>query len=594
MKKIIIAIAIVSSIFSVKAQDENIKIGLSSPSLGIKMNMNFPGYTGGWARGFSVANESSENFISFGGYGSSQNGVASLNYGYIGKAYNDTYMVFSPNGYVGIGSTAPQGKFEVYSKDENKEIYFRAQHDGRNQNSDSPRLNFVGYAQTAGFGIQAMNSGGYGKKDLVFYGHKASDYTSYYEAARLTYDGKLAIGTSVPKEKLHVKGNFYADMGEGFRILGDINYFGQYKDGIVFQMEDTNGTNGNTDGGFVFRGHTPTDGLSKEWMVIKTGGRVGIGTSSPSQILDIESGNNDGSNPPVLRLTSKDINAVNNQLLGEIQFYSKDADGPHVSAYIKNLAAETYGRQGQLSFGTTAGNSSNAIERMRINDIGNVGIGTTSPSAKLHVAGTFISAGNMSNTFGSGSTLTLFGGSTKGNRLIAGADDDGAYIRSTWASGGTDAISFRNSSGAKTMIIDANNNVGIGVTDTKGYNLAVAGSNGIIAEKVTVKLQSTWPDYVFTNDYKLPTLEEVEQQISNNGHLSNIPSAAEVKKNGIELGEMNKKLLEKIEELTLYTIQQDKEIKALKKQDSKLEKLEKENQELKDRLSKIEEMLSKK
>ena len=57
---------------------------------------------------------------------------------------------------------------------------------------------------------------------------------------------------------------------------------------------------------------------------------------------------------------------------------------------------------------------------------------------------------------------------------------------------------------------------------------------------------------------------------------------------------MNKKLLEKIEELTLYTIQQDKEIKALKKQDSKLEKLVKENQELKDRLSKIEEMLSKK
>ena len=86
------------------------------------------------------------------------------------------------------------------------------------------------------------------------------------------------------------------------------------------------------------------------------------------------------------------------------------------------------------------------------------------------------------------------------------------------------------------------------------------------SEEVKVQLKNNWPDYVFTKEYKLPTLQEVEQHINEKGHLQNIPSAKEVQKNeGIELGEMNRKLLEKIEELTLYTIQQEKSINELKK-----------------------------
>jgi len=100
-------------------------------------------------------------------------------------------------------------------------------------------------------------------------------------------------------------------------------------------------------------------------------------------------------------------------------------------------------------------------------------------------------------------------------------------------------------------------NVGVGTTDTKGYKLAVAGS--MIAESVKVKLQGTWPDFVFAKDYVLPTLQETEKHIREKGHLPGIPSAAEVEKNGIELGDMNKKLLQKIEELTLYLIEMKKE-----------------------------------
>ncbi len=92
-------------------------------------------------------------------------------------------------------------------------------------------------------------------------------------------------------------------------------------------------------------------------------------------------------------------------------------------------------------------------------------------------------------------------------------------------------------------------------------NLAV---NGNIHTK-EVKVDFTgWADYAFKNDYQLPILAEVETHIKEKGHLINIPSAAEVEANGIQLGEMNKLLLEKIEELTLYILGQPTEIERLK------------------------------
>ncbi|MBG6133546.1 hypothetical protein IWQ47_004958 [Aquimarina sp. EL_43] len=114
-------------------------------------------------------------------------------------------------------------------------------------------------------------------------------------------------------------------------------------------------------------------------------------------------------------------------------------------------------------------------------------------------------------------------------------------------------------------------NVGIGTTDTKGFKLGVKGK--IAAEEVKVALHSQWPDFVFETNYNLPTLIEVENHIKEKGHLKDIPSAKEVEKNGVYLGAMDAKLLQKIEELTLYTIQQEKEIKKLKSLNTKLQEL---------------------
>lgn len=103
--------------------------------------------------------------------------------------------------------------------------------------------------------------------------------------------------------------------------------------------------------------------------------------------------------------------------------------------------------------------------------------------------------------------------------------------------------------------LSVNQSIGIGTSNPGSYKLAV---NGNIRAK-EIKVETGWADYVFKKDYDLPTLEEVEKHIQEKGHLINIPSAKEVEENGIHLGEMNKLLLEKIEELTLYTLQQQQQ-----------------------------------
>jgi len=107
-------------------------------------------------------------------------------------------------------------------------------------------------------------------------------------------------------------------------------------------------------------------------------------------------------------------------------------------------------------------------------------------------------------------------------------------------------------------------NVGIGTTDPKEYKLAVNGA--AIFTKVQVKATGNpWPDYVFNSNYNLRSLPSLETFIKENNHLPDAPSAKEVERKGLDLGETQAMLLKKIEELTLYVIEQDKKIKNLEK-----------------------------
>lgn len=104
--------------------------------------------------------------------------------------------------------------------------------------------------------------------------------------------------------------------------------------------------------------------------------------------------------------------------------------------------------------------------------------------------------------------------------------------------------------------------VAIGTTNPKSYKFAVGGT--AVAEKVKVSKQTSWSDFVFESDYPLIQLDSVSQYIQTNKHLPHIPSAHQVATEGYDLGDMDALLLRKIEELTLYIIQQDKKIESLK------------------------------
>lgn len=146
----------------------------------------------------------------------------------------------------------------------------------------------------------------------------------------------------------------------------------------------------------------------------------------------------------------------------------------------------------------------------------------------------------------------LFGIGALGNAVNGSASLIKGWIGKSWADSYMNFLS--------------NGNVGIG-TESPSEKLAVNGN--IRAKEVKVET-ANWPDYVFEEDYKILGLTELERFIKINKHLPDVPSASIIEQDGLNLGEMNKVLLKKIEELTLHLIQKDKDFKILQKQQAEL------------------------
>ncbi len=266
---------------------------------------------------------------------------------------------------------------------------------------------------------------------------------------------------------------------------------------------------------------------------------VGIGTDSPQAKLDLSQGN---------------INLDNG--------FGLNSDGG--ASIFTGAGGQTF----SIKAGGSAGHIANFMNtngdiKIAFKNDGKVGIGTESPKNLLEIGKgySFHDGGHKVLGFGyapgaqNTSLLNGFVGEIRfdpiGGRLRFGLSNQ-SYT--------TDQTSL---SLITAMTINNNGSVGIGTMSTGPHKLAVEGS--IAAREIKV-IASGWSDFVFEKGYKLRTLEEIENYINEKGHLPEIPSEAEVIENGIHLGEMNAKLLQKIEELTLYLIEEHKSKEKLQEQ----------------------------
>lgn len=271
---------------------------------------------------------------------------------------------------------------------------------------------------------------------------------------------------------------------------------------------------------------------------------------------------------------------------------------------------------------TTKDNTATLTEKMRIANGGNVLIGTSvDPGVKLYVekdAGVTTSIATFKNTNASSATLINCSDSAGSAVASLGVNSSAStanasfggigesFVRSGINSSGL-VLSTANSSGnirflttgsgTERMRITNEGYVGIG-TSTPTSKLTVNGTIHATEVKVT---STVTPDYVFEKyylgesslkpDYTMLSLAEVQKFTEANHHLPNVPSAKEIKENGLHLGEMSNILLQKIEELTLYSIDQQK---TIERQAAVIEKLEKQNEsfkKLEERLAAIEKEL---
>lgn len=438
----------------------------------------------------------------------------------------------------------------------------------------------VAFGQNAEYGFEsnntalAMYSNNYTSIDIDHNNNSTSKYFLITNDGgintlfKINENGHIGIGTTSPSVKLHVKGD-----GSVNDLIsaenGGISIKGGNSTAHALRFDDTGGVDRHlvyvdASNNVKIGNSNFNDLYLSDQDIVLTNANLGIGISDPSSALHIHGtgGGNSG-----YRL-SNDYDAVRGYF----------ANNTNNSDYII-----TYNGTGSPEISLQSDGDVILAEG------GNVGIGTASPQSIVH---TKSDKTQLHSTEKTDSNMLIESVSTSKNTnegaalgFVVPAKTDGS---NTWEQGrilvtpdnsdddradGRMYIQTRSRIDSQwkwtnNLVLRSSGNVGIGTTDTFGYRLAVNGTIG--ATEVKVETTSAWPDFVFDKDYELRTLDEVEKHIQSEGHLPEIPSEAEVLEEGINLGEMNAKLLQKIEELTLYLIEQNKRLDAAEKEIAEL------------------------
>lgn len=306
--------------------------------------------------------------------------------------------------------------------------------------------------------------------------------------------------------------------------------------------------NTNNDLRFFQEPNIATTGIVR--MIIKDNGSVGIGTTTPDTKLHVAGGDiKCSAGGGFVSLHPND---------GNIEIASANNQESYIDFKGYNNLNQDY--RARISSNDDAGlgfftNGSFPNTQMFITNAGKVGIGSDNPAAKLEV--------NLHQG-------QPWGASDLAMRVVAPDRDFSLDLNTRVVQAGIVGYDFNTNvlgSGQLAMSITSQGNVGIG-TGNPQYKLDICGN----MRAKEVRVETGWCDYVFDKNYSLRPLAEVEAYIKENHHLPNIPSATTIETEGLEVASMLAKHMEKIEELTLYIIAQDKQLEQLKTRISQLEK----------------------
>ena len=325
--------------------------------------------------------------------------------------------------------------------------------------------------------------------------------------------GNVGIGISIPGAALHIKRDL-----EALRLEGSFSYLSLY-----------NNTNAYT--GFFGLGSNQNN--------------VALGTGGSNSAGSVQIWNNGHVNMDVLNTGLINVLGSNPQF----SFYRNGNLTGEIAGYDPNLEISAFRPTSAV---TTPGN---LLLQVPVNTqfatyyAGNVGIGVTNAAFKLDVGGRIRLRSEASGGLTAGMWFNNYD-----NTQYTG------FIGEVGTGAPNHLGIFGSSSGWSFVMNTVTGNVGIGKFNP-GNKLEV---NGTVRSKEVVVDNIAWPDYVFGENYKLASLDDIARFVRENKHLPDIPSAKEVEEKGLHLGDMQKKMMEKIEELTLYVIELKKEIDKLK------------------------------
>ncbi|MCP4176902.1 MAG: hypothetical protein GY756_03975 [bacterium] len=386
------------------------------------------------------------------------------------------------NGKVGIGTINPLAKFEI--AESNDEWTAKISNSGG-----------------SGKGLFIQNASGDVSPSLLI----KDNYGNSRFLVRS--DGNIGIGNDNPQSTIDILGNCGAANDRNFRVrYADLNNSalgGTELSGIAHVNEHWTAL-------YAKQGNSSSAAFFD--------GKVGIGTVTPSAVLDVNYSTND-------MWTTK----ISNSGGSALGLFVKTGYGLDLSDNTSTIMQLT----------DYAGNV-----RMKVQSNGKVGIGTSTPTAILDVDRSVNGIWTTRIANGGGDALGLL--------VQSGYGQD-------WNTNTPTIMQLEDGNGNVKMKVQSNGKVGIGTTDPE-YHLDVIGT--IRAREIIVSTDGA--DFVFEDDYKLRSLNEVEKFIKKNKHLPEIAPAKDMQANGAELGTLNTKLLQKIEELTLYTIEQEKRLNSYK------------------------------